>query len=53
MHNSGKGSSYVRSRGGGEIVYFEEVRTKSLALIREFEIKKLSKIQKEKLILKK
>ncbi len=46
-HNSGKGSKYVHSRGGGNIVYKQKFKSKSKALIREAEIKKLSRIKKE------
>lgn len=50
MHNDGKGSMYVRSRGGGRVVYFEEFITRNEALRREISIKKLTKIKKEYLI---
>jgi putative endonuclease len=50
MHNLGNGSTYVRSRGGGKIVYTEQLRNKSLALKREATIKKLSRSEKLKLI---
>lgn len=49
-HNSGKGSAYVRSRGGGKIVYSIIFKNKSLALKREAGIKRLSRIQKQALI---
>ncbi len=39
MHNSGKGSSYVHSRGGGKIVYNEPCKNLSSALKREAEVK--------------
>ena len=38
-HNAGKGSAYVRSRGGGKIIYFEKFRTINKALRREAEVK--------------
>ena len=38
-HNAGKGSAYVRSRGGGKIIYFEKFRTINKALKREAEVK--------------
>jgi putative endonuclease len=38
-HNSGKGSKYVLSRGGGKIIYFEKFKTLSEALKREAEVK--------------
>lgn len=51
LHNSGKGARYTRSRGGGKIVYSERFNSVSLALKREAEVKKLTKLQKEQLIL--
>ena len=49
-HNLGKGSKYVRSRGGGKIIYFEKFKTKSKALKREIEVKKWPRKQKLKLL---
>lgn len=49
-HQSGKGAKYTRGRLPVELVYYEEWDTKSDALIRECEIKKMSRAQKEKLI---
>lgn len=51
-HNSGKGSAYVRSRGGGKIVYFEKFRSWGKALKREAEVKKFSRNKKLILIKK-
>jgi putative endonuclease len=49
-HNhSGTGAKYTRSRRPVKLVYSEEVASKSLALKREFEIKSLSRSQKEEL----
>jgi putative endonuclease len=50
MHNSGKGSAYVRSRGGGRVVYSEILKNKSLALKKEAAIKKLTRASKLALI---
>jgi putative endonuclease len=50
LHNTGKGSAYVRSRGGGKIVYFELLKTKSVALKREAIVKKMTREQKLLLI---
>lgn len=50
-HNTGKGSKYVHSRGGGKITYSETFKSRPLALKREAVIKKLPKIKKELLIL--
>jgi len=46
MHNSGKGSAYVRSRGGGKIAYFERFKSWGKALRREAEIKKWPRAKK-------
>jgi putative endonuclease len=51
-HNAGKGSKYVRSRGGGKIVYFEKFRSWSKTLKREAEVKKFSRLKKIRLIKK-
>lgn len=50
QHNQGIASRYTRGRRPVELVYSEELSTKSLALKREIEIKKLKRLQKEKLI---
>ncbi len=50
LHNSGQGSKYVRSRGGGKIVYTEKFPTINLALRREAEIKKWPRAKKLLLI---
>ena len=49
-HRSGRGSKYVRSRLPVKIVHSEKVKTKSKALRREAEIKRLTRQQKLKLI---
>jgi len=49
-HNNGKGSKYTRSRRPVELAYMEKFQTKSQALKREIEIKKLSVENKKKLI---
>ncbi|MEG2002586.1 MAG: GIY-YIG nuclease family protein [Clostridia bacterium] len=49
-HNSGKGAKYTKSRLPVQIVYSETFDSKSAALKRECEIKKLSRIEKLKLI---
>jgi len=50
LHESGKGSKYVRSRLPFKIVYTERLENRSLAAKREIAIKKLNKKQKEILI---
>lgn len=48
-HNKGKGAKYTRSRIPVKLKYFEEFKTNSEAMKREYAIKKLSR--KDKLIL--
>jgi putative endonuclease len=50
VHESGKGSKYVRSRLPVMLVYFEKLSDKSKALKREIFIKLLTRKQKENLI---
>ena len=50
-HNEGKASKYTRSRLPVRCVYSEEYSTKSEALKREQEIKKLSRPKKIEIIL--
>ena len=50
VHNTGKGSKYVRAHGGGKIIYTEKFWSKSKALKREAAVKKLSKLQKLELV---
>jgi len=45
-----KAAKYTRARQPVRLVYSEEAKTRSLALIREWEIKQLSKAQKLSLI---
>ncbi len=49
-HLLGKGASYTRSHKPVKVVYTEELPDKSFALKREAQLKKLSHIQKQKLI---
>lgn len=49
-HKSGKGAKYTRAKLPVELVYFEEFEDKKEAMRREYQIKKLNKEQKEKLI---
>lgn len=49
-HNEGKGAKYTRARRPVRLVYFEEYGTKSEAMSREYEIKQLTRKEKEKLI---
>ncbi len=49
-HNAGKASRYTRSRLPVKVVYFERKKTKSLALKREKEIKKMTRKEKQRLV---
>lgn len=49
-HNAGTGAKYTKSHGPVKLVYFEVSETKEEAMHREWEIKQLTKAQKEKLI---
>ena len=49
-HQSGRGAKYTRGRGPLELVYREECGSHSDGLKREWEIKKLTREQKQKLI---
>lgn len=50
-HNEGKGAKYTCARRPVELVYYETYETRQEAMRREWEIKQLSKKEKEKLIL--
>lgn len=50
MHNTGKGAKYTKTRLPVELVYFEVYEDKIIAMKREYEIKQLTKLQKERLI---
>lgn len=50
MHETGKGAKYTRGRGPFKLVYKEELSTKTAALQREYEIKKLHRKEKMELI---
>ena len=50
LHQTGKGARYTKIHKPQKLVYFEEHVTRSLAMKREREIKKLSHQQKQALI---
>ena len=50
LHNNGQGAKFTRSRRPVHLVYHEVYHTKSEALQREAQIKKLSRLQKQNLI---
>lgn len=49
-HRSGKGAKYTRGRGPLELVYREACGTHSDALKREYQIKQLSRQEKQSLV---
>ena len=49
-HNAGRGAKYTRGRRPVELVYTEVHETKSEAMSREAQIKKLTRKEKERLI---
>lgn len=51
-HSEGKGAKYTRTRLPLKLIHIEEFETKSLAAKREYQIKKLTRIEKENLIFK-
>lgn len=52
-HNEGKGAKYTKSRLPVSLLYYEQFSSKSEALRREWEIKKLTREKKLELITKK
>lgn len=51
LHRKGKGSKYMRSFSSFELVYREEYQTRTEAMKRENELKKLTKKEKEELVI--
>lgn len=49
-HDRGEGAKYTRGRTPVELVHTEEFDSKSAAMSREYEIKQLSRRQKEELV---
>ncbi len=49
-HDAGDGAKYTRGRTPVELVHTEQFDSKSSAMSREYEIKQLSRAQKEKLV---
>lgn len=49
-HNEGRGAKYTRGRLPVKLKYFEEYGVKSRAMKREYEIKQLTRPQKDDLI---
>lgn len=48
-HNEGSGARYTRSRRPVTLAYFEEFPDKSSAMKREYQLKRLTKAEKEAL----
>ena len=51
-HENGKGAKYTRGRGPFKLIYQENHADRSSASKREYEIKKLSRLEKEQLFKK-
>jgi putative endonuclease len=51
VHNSGKGAKYTRGRGPVKLVYYEQYDNNKTAQVRECQIKKLKRKEKEELVL--
>jgi putative endonuclease len=49
-HDAGEGAKYTRGRTPVELVHTEAYESKSTAMSREYEIKQLSRPQKERLV---
>ena len=49
-HQAGTGAKYTRGRLPVVLVYYEELENRSQALMREAQIKKMTRIEKESLI---
>lgn len=49
-HNAGTGAKYTRARRPVELVYYEVFETRSEAMVREAQIKNLTREEKNKLI---
>ncbi len=49
-HNEGRGSKYTKARRPVRLVYYESYGTKQEAMRREYQIKRMTRRQKEKLL---
>ncbi|HZU86030.1 MAG TPA: GIY-YIG nuclease family protein [Anaerolineaceae bacterium] len=50
QHNAGRGARYTRQRGPVQLVYVEQMESRSAAMRRELALKRLSHDKKRKLI---
>ena len=49
-HDAGEGAKYTRGRTPVELVYHERYGTRSAAMSREYELKSLTRAEKERLV---
>lgn len=49
-HNEGAGAKYTRGRTPVELVHVERFESRSAAMSREYEVKQLTRLQKERLV---
>lgn len=49
-HSEGKGAKYTRGRAPLELIYFEKISDKKMAMRREYEIKRMTRSKKLELI---
>ena len=49
-HNEGRGAKYTKGRRPVKLAYFETYRTKEEAMSREFQIKQMTRKEKEALM---
>lgn len=49
-HNEGAGAKYTRGRTPVELVHVERFESRSAAMSREYEVKRLTRRQKERLV---
>jgi len=52
-HNDGKGAKYTKSRRPVELIYHEMFESKEEAMKREYAIKQMTRVEKDKLIQRK
>jgi putative endonuclease len=50
VHNRGKGAKYTRGRRPVKLLYYEIFNERGMALSREYEIKQMSREEKENLV---
>lgn len=50
VHNEGKGASFTRARLPVKMIYYETLKSRTQALVREFAVKSLPRKKKEELV---